>query len=80
MNLSDAITAAILSEKLGIAHATAKAVLEEAGEGVTFGRTTFYNRDAVRDVLKERHGKLLVFLGYEGVQSPSEAAVEVDNV
>lgn len=72
MNLNDAITVAILSEKLGIASATANSILKETGTGMKFGNTTFYSREAVRNVLVERNSKLLTFLNYEAPQGASE--------
>lgn len=76
MNLNDAITAAILSEELGVAHGTAQGILKASGEGIPLGgRTTLYSREAVRNVLVERNRPLLTFLGYEAVT----AELETDN-
>jgi len=72
MALSDYITAAILSKELGVASATATSILKETGGGEKVGNTTFYNREAVRNVLVERNSTLLTFLGY---QAPMQAPV-----
>lgn len=76
MNLSDVITAAILSKEIGIANTTAKSILEEAGEGIRLGNSTLYSREAVRNVLIERNRPLLTFLNYEGLQQAPVASEE----
>lgn len=76
MNLSDVITAAILSKEIGVANTTAKSILEEAGEGIRLGNSTLYSREAVRNVLIERNRPLLTFLNYEGLQQAPVASGE----
>lgn len=76
MNLSDVITAAILSEELGVASGTAHAILKESGPGTPVGgRVVLYDRRAVREVLIERNQKLLTFLGCQ-IVTPTPTASE----
>lgn len=79
MSLSDYITAAILSKQLGVANATANAILKESGAGEKVGNSTFYSREAVRGVLRERHENLFVFMGFMAPQGASETLEEADN-
>lgn len=76
MNIHEAITAAILSQEIKVGNATAKSILEEAGEGIRFGNSTLYSREAVRNVLIERNRPLLTFLNYEGLQQAPVASEE----
>lgn len=76
MNIHEAITAAILSKEIGVANTTAKSILEEVGEGVRFGNSMLYSREAVRNVLIERNRALLAFLNYEGLTQAPVASEE----
>lgn len=57
------VTVAQLVEELGVSTPTARGMVEELTVVVTINRTHFYDREDVKDVLRQRNDKLLDFLG-----------------
>lgn len=64
------VTVAQLVEELGVSIPTARGMVEELAVVVTINRTHFYDREDVKDVLRQRNDKLLDFLG---VLSPEDS-------
>jgi hypothetical protein len=63
MNAAEVLTIADLAKELGVSHATAKPLTEGLPVVMTVGRTNLYFRRDVKDALRERHQKVLNFLG-----------------
>jgi len=64
------VTVTQLTEELGVSIPTARGLVDDLEAVVTINRTTFYDREAVKVILRERHDKLLAFLG---VLSPEDS-------
>jgi len=62
------VSSAMLQRELGVAATTAKGILdlaEKEGDVMMFDSKKLYNRSAVNKVLRNKHSKLLKFLGEE---------------
>jgi hypothetical protein len=64
------VTVAQLVDELRISVPTARGLVEGLGVIATINRTSFYDREDVKAVLRERHDNLLQFLG---VLSPEDS-------
>lgn len=57
------VTVTQLTEELGVSIPTARNLVDGLAVIATINRTSFYDREDVKAVLRERHGNLLQFLG-----------------
>ena len=64
------VTVSQLVEELGVSIPTARGLVEGLGVIATINRTSFYDREEVKAVLRQRNDKLLDFLD---VLSPEDS-------
>lgn len=64
------VTVTQLVEELRVSMPTARGLVEDLDAVATINRTTFFDREEVKAVLRERHDPLLAFLG---VLSPEDS-------
>lgn len=57
------VTVTQLTEELGVSIPTARNLVDGLAVIATINRTSFYDREDVKAVLRERHDNLLQFLG-----------------
>lgn len=57
------VTVTQLTEELGVSIPTARNLVDGLTVIATINRTSFYDREDVKAVLRERHDNLLQFLG-----------------
>lgn len=57
------VTVTRLTEELGVSIPTARNLVDGLAVIATINRTSFYDREDVKAVLRERHDNLLQFLG-----------------
>lgn len=65
IDLDKYITAAQLSEAIGVSNATANKMLKEVGGGQMIGNTTFYDRESVRAAVALKYSRVLGFIYVE---------------
>lgn len=62
IDLDKYITAAQLSEAIGVSNATANKMLKEVGGGQMIGNTTIYDRESVKKSVADKYERVLQFV------------------